>query len=169
MNCDQAFDHLTDPSATDDADLQRHLEVCPRCCAMQQTLSPALDWMASAAGDDAQRFLAGEGFRRTPFLTEESVAIATAAARQLPRHCFGSDVRTAMGIALVALFGMAFGVYGIGQPPRATGETVPQGLSAPVTACLWPNRDGERLDRARNAQAVVDSCIACHVPAMLRN
>lgn len=169
MNCDQAFDHLTDPLATEDAALRRHLEVCPRCRAMQQTLSPALDWLTSAAREDSFSFGTGESFRGTPFLTEDSVAIATAAARQLPQRRFRHDVRAALGMALVALFGMAFGVFAIGQPLQTVQEASPPAASAPVTACLWPHREGERILPPGTAQAVVDSCIACHVPAMLRN
>ena len=43
MNCDQAFDCLTDSRRRHSADLERHLAACPRCRQMHDTLEPALD------------------------------------------------------------------------------------------------------------------------------
>ena len=43
MNCDQAFDCLTDSRRRHSAELERHLANCPRCRQMHDTLEPALD------------------------------------------------------------------------------------------------------------------------------
>lgn len=169
MNCDEAFDRLTDAAATTDAALLRHLAECPRCQAMQQTLSPALNWMKSAAQDEFPSSTPG-GWNDSPLLTEAAVAVATSAARRAPpRHDVSRDARKALGIALVALCGMAFGVFAIGQPPHSTTTSTAAGLTTPATVCLWPREEGETRIPAGNAQAVVDSCVACHVPAMLRH
>ncbi len=169
MNCDQAFERLTEANATADAGLVRHLEQCPRCRAMQQTLSPALDWLQSASHDDftpsARSWTPGD----SPLLTDESVAIATEVARRFPRRGLGCYSRKALGMALVAMFGMAFGVFAIGKPPESAHVNTSNALPPQATACLWPPRDDENTLLRGNAQAVVDSCIACHVPAMLRN
>ena len=169
MNCDQAFERLTDPAASTDAGLVRHLEQCPRCQAMQQTLSPALDWMTSASRDDFSESTRGWDRSGSPLLTEESVAIALEISRRQTRQRSFHAARKGLGIALVAMFGMALGVLVIGNPQKPAHAPVSNSLSTPVTACLWPRREGEALVPAENAQAVVDSCIACHVPAMLRN
>jgi len=169
MNCDQAFERLTDPAASTDAGLVRHLEQCARCRAMQQTLSPALDWMTSASQDNFPESTRGWDRSGSPLLTEESVAIALEIARRQTRQGSFHAARRGLGIALVAMFGMALGVLVIGNPPESKHAPASNTLSPPVTACLWPRREGETLVPAENSQAVVDSCIACHVPAMLRN
>lgn len=43
MNCDQAFEALTDTKLRDSAPLIRHLDQCPRCRDMADMLDPALD------------------------------------------------------------------------------------------------------------------------------
>ena len=52
MNCDMAFEHLTDPNRRDRDELQRHLAACPRCRQMKETLEPAFDLLDAAAGHD---------------------------------------------------------------------------------------------------------------------
>ena len=42
MNCDQAFESLTDPALRDATALQRHLHDCPRCRDLADALEPAL-------------------------------------------------------------------------------------------------------------------------------
>ncbi len=42
MNCDQAFESLTDPAQRDATALQRHLHDCPRCRDLADALEPAL-------------------------------------------------------------------------------------------------------------------------------
>src|SRR4051812_49066212 len=43
MNCDQAFDCLTDSGRRHSPQLEEHLAHCERCRQMQDTLEPALD------------------------------------------------------------------------------------------------------------------------------
>ncbi len=167
MNCDQAFERLTDTQGGADAELALHLRDCPRCRAMQHTLSPALDWLRSSADHtvtDHDRPWRDTG---AGLLTEESVAVAMEAARRLPRAGHRSAMHQALGLALVALFGIAFGVLVFGQrkdtPPKPAAS-----VASPTSAmCLWIRRDGETP--TASAASVVDSCIACHVPTMMRN
>ncbi len=171
MNCDQAFDRLTEPAATTDTALARHLEQCPRCRAMQQTLSPAMDWLRTTAAEDDTDTTRDWNRRNAPLLTEESVAVAIQVARQLPRDSSAHSARKALGIALVALFGMALGVLVIGQ--KADSHPPVAALSPPAettaTVCLWTRPEGASSLPSTTSQSVVDSCIACHVPNMLRN
>src|SRR5690606_13094974 len=55
MNCDHAFDLMTDPALDDCAQLHAHLDECPRCRQMYETLSPALGLFVSSgtASEDA--------------------------------------------------------------------------------------------------------------------
>ncbi|MDA1162805.1 MAG: hypothetical protein O3B13_06870 [Planctomycetota bacterium] len=49
MNCDQAFEFLTDTRARGSESLIRHLEECPRCRDMAELLDPALDLFGEVA------------------------------------------------------------------------------------------------------------------------
>ncbi len=42
MNCDQAFECITDPTVVGDDALDAHLQNCPRCRDMAEILEPAL-------------------------------------------------------------------------------------------------------------------------------
>ena len=59
MNCDTAFDLMTDPETAGSSALARHLESCPRCRQMQQTLAPALDFLSRDREDDLHREVPG--------------------------------------------------------------------------------------------------------------
>src|SRR4051812_42455944 len=64
-----------------DAALQQHLSECRRCRAMQETLSPALEWLSSAhIKPESGHFSREQG---TVFLTDEAVQVAERAARRL--------------------------------------------------------------------------------------
>lgn len=163
MNCNEAFDRMTMPGAAADASLERHLSRCPRCRAMQETLSPAIDWLLPA--DEESR---GE-LRRPAFLSEEAVQIAERAARGLTRPAISVQIRrplrrlVARWIAWSAIAGLICCAVFI---PQATG---PQGSAHAVApaeesdGCLW-QMPAARTDPALpTAQQVVASCVACHV------
>ncbi|HET6422271.1 MAG TPA: hypothetical protein VFG20_01230 [Planctomycetaceae bacterium] len=166
MKCDQAFERLTEAQFTDDADLTRHLRECPRCRAMQQTLSPALKWMRESRHDVTEQDSPWHQ-PSAALLTEESVAVAVDIAQRLPRAGRNAVMRQALGFALVATFGIAFGVLVLGQHKEESPKAVLSASPLPKTMCLWTQRDGE--SPRQSAASVVDSCIACHVPAMIRN
>lgn len=163
MNCDEAFDRMTMTGAAADASLERHLSRCPRCRAMQETLSPAIDWLLPAVEESSGQL------RRPAFLTEEAVQIAERAARGLTRPAMGIQLRRPLRrrvtrwIAWTAITGLICCAVFI---PQATG---PQGSAHAVSpseqfdGCLWQMPAG-RIDRAvPTAQQVVASCVACHV------
>jgi hypothetical protein len=163
MKCDQAFELMTDPVGTTSPALQRHLERCPRCRQMQQTLSPALDWMRSPSEAEASDRSFGS---EAPFLTAQAVMVAEQVARSLPRRreWLGESVRRAMLITAVALFGMAFGALLMELRSRET-PAMPAGT---LTACLWEQPSlRDRLPDI-SARGVVVSCVACHVPSTVQ-
>jgi len=49
MNCDEAFDAITDADGRNTDQFRWHLDRCPRCRQMQQVLEPALALFDSAA------------------------------------------------------------------------------------------------------------------------
>lgn len=54
MNCDQAFNALTDVSRRDHADLCEHLDRCPRCRDMAELLDPALNLFGEVIDHDSK-------------------------------------------------------------------------------------------------------------------
>jgi|GEM_PF-1044305 len=49
MNCDLAFDCLTDPARRDCDELAAHLQNCPRCRDMAEALEPAIDLLSEVS------------------------------------------------------------------------------------------------------------------------
>ena len=54
MNCDEAFEYLTDSSLRDHQELRWHLELCPRCRQMKEILDPALELFDPPASHDEE-------------------------------------------------------------------------------------------------------------------
>jgi hypothetical protein len=165
MKCDQAFELMTDPIGTTSPALQRHLERCPRCRQMQDTLSPALDWMRRST--DAPSASEGAFGGESPFLTAQAVMVAEQAARSLPRRhgeWFGDSLRRALLITAVALLGVAFGALMMEPRSRET-PALPAGT---LTACLWDQPSLRDKLPDFSARGVVVSCVACHVPSAVQ-
>src|SRR5689334_2720765 len=82
MNCDTAFDLMTDAEGSRSVALARHLDECPRCRQMQATLSPALDFLVETRPADNAHEPAvpppvtGSRGRREPIVTAEALQIA---------------------------------------------------------------------------------------------
>lgn len=167
MNCDRAFELLTDPLESGRPEMAQHLAVCPRCRQMQETLSPALSWLTSEA-EREPGWLHGSG-SSGPLLTREAVQVAAELARTLPavrRDHLGS-LRKTLGIALVAAAGMLLGAIAVEQrraQPVASHTALASLDPAAITVCLWTRPDASQGLPTTSARSVVDSCMACHVP-----
>ena len=59
MNCDTAFDLMTDAGGCQSAALALHLRGCPRCRQMQETLAPALGFVVPTGWGASAHELAG--------------------------------------------------------------------------------------------------------------
>lgn len=167
MNCDQAFDHLTDPELCDSAALRRHLEKCPRCREMRETLAPALDFLLDGVSRDGRDEASpGESFgltasdnARAQFLSPEAVDVAEQAARQLimsrrvPDSAGRRRETWILRVAAMVLVGgvTAFGIFGIKQ------ET-------PASACTRDEAARPSSANSKDAATIVRSCVACHLP-----
>ncbi len=166
MNCDDAFDALTNPQPTAGRALAAHLDACPRCRQMRDTLSPALEWL-STDNDSLDGGNWSHGTTGTPWLSVQALHIAEQASKQLPRRrSTGARWRQLLTIAAVALIGVAVGAFGIaGRHAQPSPPTVSD--DAMLTACLWttPNLRNGLPDTS--ARGVVISCIMCHVPSSL--
>jgi hypothetical protein len=166
MNCDRAFDLMTSPDGLNDPALARHLDVCPRCRQMQETLSPALEWFATDGGGDWATS-SHSGSTATPLLSLQAVRVAEAAARDLSGRRSMRDWRRALSIAAMLIAGVAVGVASIdgGRPDRNPPTTSPAGL---MTACLWNDPSLRARLPDASSQAVVASCVMCHVSNSVR-
>src|SRR5262245_61246657 len=82
MNCDTAFDLMTDAEGSRSLALARHFDECPRCRQMQATLSPALDFLVETRPADGARdhsvahSATARAGRRQPIVTAEALRIA---------------------------------------------------------------------------------------------
>ena len=170
MNCDQAFELLTDTWGRDSVELQEHLESCARCRQMQDVLAPALDLLVP---EDEPRIGPAESFwnlEGTPAapsagLSAEALLLAERTAAELAREQaapaprrfrVGAFLRYAAVFLLGA--GFAFGVAAIdgGRPGGPTAIDT-------ASDCLWiqSTADSESRLKAR-APVVVASCVGCH-------
>jgi hypothetical protein len=168
MNCNDAFDRLTSPDAALDVELQRHLAECRRCRAMQETLSPALEWLTESP-------LRSEGTvessdRRSPFLSEEAVQVAERAARRLMSSRASSPPSGARRRSIAFWFaaGASLCLLALAVLPSRSSSADParSAVSPPSsTGCLWFDSASSNSNRHLSAPAdeVVSTCVACHL------
>ncbi len=163
MTCDDAFDRMTMPGAGEDKVLAGHLRRCARCRAMQDTLSPAIEWLSPARDDSST-----SEFLQPLLLTEEAVRIAERAARGLTRPGLGK-VKTrrrqsttgwiAWGGVAATLIYMA--VFLPGRRDSTVGPEHPPAIAVLADECLW-KMPVARAQTGLIAQQVVASCVTCH-------
>jgi len=175
MNCDQAFEHLTDPTLQDSAELRRHLAGCRRCRQMQETLAPALALFEGAgstsssnempAPETATTGTAGVPARpATP--APDAVRLAREAASILgpvsatvaSRGRRGSLLHCAAAFAIGV--GCSWSLFSFGLFPRQTGFG---SKPAQPGSCLWTNRNSTQNLVAPTAKTIAATCVACHL------
>ena len=195
MNCDEAFDALTDPAERDNSALKWHLEFCPRCREMQQVLAPALAMLAGE-GESADRLIDEEDFlprtghrlpelfsdleppaaddppRRfpAPFLTPEAVRLAEQTARSLhpARRLFAESWVRLIAAGTACLLALLTIVL-----TTAPSETASPSRSEAVMLadhCLWTERDTDNTappPEEASSRWVVLSCVSCHLEQSL--
>lgn len=178
MNCDEAFEAMTDPACATAAELEWHLDLCPRCRQMREVLAPALDRLISIA-DDANGPALDETYapssdyqphpETSPYLSPEAVRIAEhAAARCAPptespepapktarRSRGGAFVR----YAAVALLGATVSLTAMGAfLGRKASETPVAG-----DRCAWIHQSEAETSKPDASRTLVLSCVACHL------
>jgi hypothetical protein len=150
MNCDDAFELLTDSVGRSDAALERHLAGCARCRAMSETLSPALGLMQRVATSDS--------------VSASTTKVATKAARRLSQQSRPSVLPSHQGVgrrtvlALAASFGMAacaFAVFTVDHLNHSGG------IAPGEHVCLWKFQGGS--SGGKSAAMVTAACASCHL------
>ncbi len=157
MNCDQAFDAMTDPRGRQTAAMLSHLESCSRCRQMRETLAPALGVLKT------ERVMLQRPDETAAVGTASPAAVHMAqrlAARLAPDPTPAArparqSVSRAWGFLLAACGGalVAIGTLLVLQPPTATPQLADE--------CLWQRR--EKSSPSLPAQTVVRSCVSCHL------
>jgi hypothetical protein len=181
MNCDEAFDALTDPTESNHSALKWHLEFCPRCREMQEVLAPALAMLSAESGGSgdststSQRLSEmpvekGSRLRELekpvrasqPFLSPDAIRLAEQTARTLRPVSRRRVVRWVMvGVAcLMTALGVFFAMNPGDSGPPHTGDG-----TMLADKCLWTERDTAPQAPAEQASSrwVVLSCVACHL------
>lgn len=166
MNCDDAFERLTDPARQTDARLEAHLAECPRCRHMRETLAPALSWLRDEAASPWEAY--GSSTPGPCLLTEQALQIAEQAARTLPRsRSWARIARSVALLTMVALGGMGLGAMAVEQRPADHAPTL-SSTARLLNACLWSTPDLRTQLADRSTRGVVVSCVMCHVPSTVQ-
>jgi len=162
MNCDEAFDRMTLPGAPADGSLSRHLSGCARCRAMQETLSPAIDWLRPSD-------LTPEQYHSpSAYVHDEAVKIAERAARGLTQSAVRTSPRRpasrrlARWLTWVAIAGVICLAVFIPQPAGPRETATARSATAVTEGCLWQMPAARVNPTFPTADQVVASCVACH-------
>ncbi len=157
MNCDDAFEYMTDATKHDTNDLQWHLDMCPRCRRMKETLEPALSLLTVDPLDMSREPVPPKS-RVQHLLAAKDTQSATAQAEQplsqmlAPYPSESSSFRRFTAVAVAALTILA-GVLLMSSPGESND------------VCLWKHRDGLESESSSSV-AVVASCLGCHRDAL---
>jgi hypothetical protein len=183
MNCDEAFDALTDPTESNHSALKWHLEFCRRCREMQEVLAPALAMFsgetcgsgdshstslrrmesATEAGSRIRDVETSDRPRSKPFLTPDAVRVAEETARTLHPLRKRGAIRWIMAsmVCLMTVLGVFFAM-------NSADPGTSRGSNSTMLAdhCLWTERDAAQTQtpaEKASSRWVVLSCVACHL------
>jgi hypothetical protein len=165
MNCDTAFDLIIDADGSRRLALARHLDNCPRCRQMQETLAPALEFLAPSEDDDdgaltSTAFTAGGAGSQPSFVTTEALQIAQQAATRLKSQVESPLVRlqrvVGKSLRYAAVFSagllLAFTLFDMRPGRVSDNEKCTRQEAA---------RDDAQRTRAE-VRALTLSCAVCH-------
>lgn len=163
MNCDQAFDCMTDSGRRQSPLLEEHLARCGRCRQMQDTLEPALDLFDELVPEPD---LSSRTATRT--VTQDSVRVAEQAASRLLSAGAQPPVRgrtPVLRYAAAAMIGAALmGLMGtINQGPAPAFEGAAEAMLPGVdeSKCPWELKSYDRGVYPTKAALAV-ACMKCH-------
>lgn len=171
MNCDEAFEYMTDPVLGDSSELKWHLDLCPRCRQMREVLAPALDLLAPSTVDnedgDSTVYLPSEGSVgnfRDIFLSTESLAVAEQAAESLARQKQTEQPAPARRFRwgqLVAVCAMVAAVS-IGALVMLSKPKDSNGFAGSNECLLMKHPRPVESMRQAGAETVIKQCQVCH-------
>ena len=156
MNCDQAFDAMTDPDRDDSPLLDEHLADCPRCRQMYATLEPALG-LFDVPDDETTAVTDHHSAHEMMPSVQMAQQVATRLAANGPvtnRHGKRRQYWGTMLAASALGFLLSFSLLMLMNDDHSRSLVI-------VTECTWLNRDA--VSRSEEARAVVHTCVTCHV------
>lgn len=160
MNCDEAFDLLTDLDLRHTPELRRHLDQCSRCRDMAETLSPILGLWDEAVGSasPSSALTAGSAGTRTSGIAAPVSVRREPMEEVMPqrRSSWSGARQWVAAFAAGLIVSMGFAV--IDRPSRQSSAPL-----LPATACTWLERNADPALQEQSPQAVILSCVACHV------
>jgi hypothetical protein len=163
MNCDQAFDCLTDPGRRHSPQLEEHLARCARCRQMMDTLEPALDLFdelvpePDLSGRTATRTLAPESVR----VAEQAASRLVATGAEAPLRRRNSALRYAAAAMVGALLMGLMGSINKAHSPAMEGSAETAVPDVEASKCPWELKTFDRsVYPTRYALAV--ACMKCH-------
>lgn len=172
MNCDTAFDLMTDSQGAASKALQQHLGECPRCRAMQETMSPALAGMQivrqpeseSSSGEFDPPWRRSEGALPT-FATREAIAIAEQAAAALGTRSTIALPENARRVRALRLARSAALIVFGGLVTLAVVPSL-RSNAPPVQKSACRRSEGASIPAggrtAAEIQALIAACASCH-------
>jgi hypothetical protein len=170
MNCDLAFELMTDAHGFESRALHEHLGQCPRCRQMQGTLAPALEWLADRVSAD-EPALSPQGraevespTRATAAATAESVDVALSAAESLSERTMPSRERIRRKVAVAIRYASACALGACLAIWVMIPRTPAPGDVRGVAVCRRDEARGSSATSrpAAEIESLVASCVACH-------
>lgn len=167
MNCDTAFDLITDPAGCESLALAQHLKTCPRCRQMRDALEPVLTFLVpsekgeSAVGNSdwsASTDSSWQGHK--PLVSFEAVKIAQQTAAELSAGAVGSGNTRRRWVVQMLRYAAVFAAGAF------LAASVVRNLESPPAAIGKCTR--EEVGRLKNdrspaeARAIIITCAACH-------
>jgi hypothetical protein len=166
MNCDQAFDALTDQSQRDSDALILHLDSCPRCRDMADMLDPALDLFGDVlqASGEFEAPTQPESFETDYSATLESRPNSESSPSSKPRTANRPWLQTSQRRAAsqrdgfrVAAFLMLIAVM------TAAMVNVERGGRNDAVAISLPADCQRSSETESSSDNVIAGCVACHL------
>lgn len=168
MNCDQAFDALTDNNLRDCEALVQHLDQCPRCRDMADMLDPALDLFGDVleASGEFEPSTSSATFIDDSSLNSEPAAGSESSPSTRPRTANRPWLQTSRRRASsqrdgfrVAAFLMLIAVL------MAAMVNVERGAKNDAVAISLPDNCQRSAATESSSDNVVAGCVACHLKA----
>ena len=167
MNCDHAFECLTDPARRESQALASHLATCPRCRDMADALSPALDLFDESTFDARETVEplhsidhVSEGHVQPATVSQAATASAPAEDAAWPNAPWHTESQRLLRRRLVTWQILA-GVAGLTCVLAAI--TLLRHSDQSALLAMQSDRNCQRAESTtKTASAVVSGCVACH-------
>ncbi len=176
MNCDEAFEALTQRDSMRRQELLWHLDLCPRCRELQKVLEPALMLFESHGSSSAESY--HESSMNIPprqalnssgpspaRLSNEALDIAeqTAARWKKSRN---ARMWRRFGMIAVSVCCLVIAVHSSLARRSNLGNQIesPSAVATPGNSCLWVARDQENaISPNLTHHDIILSCVNCHL------